>query len=213
MTNRPVTLLSILFFTIFFTISSEAQPVNPNATKETRDLMVFLRSVYGQKILSGQVDDKYLQYIKDATGGKEPAIMGYDFNGICPSQGGNNDANKAIKWVKERKGIAQFQWHWISPNADGDFYTKNYNLANALADTNSSSYKNLIRDIDLVAAAMKKMQDAGVPILWRPLHEAEGAWFWWGMSGGTACKKLWRLMYDRYTNYHKLNNLIWVWNS
>lgn len=213
MTKKQVILLYILFFAFFYTIPSEAQPVNPNATKEARDLMAFLRSVYGQKILSGQVDDKYLQYIKDATGGKEPAIMGYDFNGICPSQGGNNDANKAIRWVRERKGIAQFQWHWISPDANGDFYTKNYNLANALADTNSSSYKNLIRDIDLAAVQIKKLQDAGVPILWRPLHEAEGGWFWWGMSGGTACKKLWRLMYDRYTNYHKLNNLIWVWNS
>jgi hypothetical protein len=187
--------------------------VNPNATAEAEQLKVLLDSYYGKKILSGQVNEKWLSYIISTTGGKSPAIMGYDFNGICPSQGGNNDASKAIAWVKNKLGIAQFQWHWISPNADGDFYTKNYNLANALADTNSSSYKNLIRDMDLVAKELKKMQDAGVPILWRPLHEAEGKWFWWGMSGGDACKKLYRLMYDRYVNYYKLNNLIWIWNS
>lgn len=209
--------LSLLLFFVLFTFRINAQGfgklVNTNSTKETVKLKVLLDSLYGKKIFSGQVDDKYLQYIMNVTGGKSPAIMGYDFNGICPSQGGNNDATKAINWVKNKGGIAQFQWHWISPNADGDFYTKNYNLAAALGDTNSSSYKNLIRDMDLAAKEIKKMQDANVPILWRPLHEAEGKWFWWGMSGGDACKKLYRLMYERFTKLHKLNNLIWVWNS
>lgn len=186
---------------------------NPNANKETLELKAFLDSVYGKKMISGHCNDKYLQYIKDATGGKAPALMGYDFNGICPSQGGNTDAQKAINWAKNQGGIVQFQWHWISPDANGDFYTKNFNLASALADTNSTSYKNIIRDIDLVARELKKLQEAGVPVLWRPLHEAEGKWFWWGMAGGDACRKLWRLMYNRYTNLHKLNNLIWVWNS
>jgi hypothetical protein len=187
--------------------------VNPNATAEAKKLKHLLDSVYGKKIISGQMDDKYLKYIEDATGGKAPAMMGYDFNGICPSQGGNVDAAKAIDWVKNKGGIAQFQWHWISPNADGDFYTKNFKLDQALADENSDSYKNMLRDIDLVAGELKKLQDAGVPILWRPLHEAEGKWFWWGMAGGDACKKLYRLMYDRYVNHFGLNNLIWVWNS
>jgi len=60
---------------------------------------------------------------------------------------------------------------------------------------------------------LKRLQDAGVPILFRPLHEAEGAWFWWGAKGPEATKELWLLLHDRLTNHHKLNNLIWVWNS
>lgn len=191
-----------------------AQLVNPNSTEKTKALFHFIDSVSKiPKIISGQCDDKYLEYIETATNGKLPAMVGYDFNGICPSQNGNVDAEKAIKWVNEKKGIAQFQWHWISPNGDGDFYTKNFDLKAALADKNSQSYINIIRDIDLVAAEIKKMQDADVPILWRPLHEAEGKWFWWGMSEGEDCIELWRLIYDRYVNYHKLNNLIWVWTS
>lgn len=191
----------------------QAQLVNPNATPEAMALKQFIDSVYGHKIISGQCDDKYLNYIETVTGGKAPAIMGYDFNGICPSQGGNNDADKAIRWVKDRKGIAQFQWHWISPNADGDWSSGNFKLAEALADTTSQSYLNMIRDIDLASAALKKMQDSLVPVLWRPLHEAEGAWFWWGMAGKDACISLYRLMYDRMVNHHGLNNLIWIWNS
>lgn len=40
-----------------------------------------------------------------------------------------------------------------------------------------------------------------------------GAWFWWGAQGAEVYKQLWRFMYDRLVNYHKLNNLIWVWTS
>lgn len=163
-------------------------------------------------MFSGQCDDKYLEFIKAASEGKEPAIMGYDFNGITPSQGTNRDAAKAIAWSK-RGGIVTFQWHWISPNADGDFYTDKFDLKAALDDTKSTSYKNLIRDIDLVALELKKLQNAKVPVLWRPLHEAEGKWFWWGKSGGPACQKLYKLIFERFTNKHRLHNLIWVWTS
>lgn len=189
------------------------QLVNPDATAEARQLKSFLDSIYGKKILSGQMDDSYLAYIQENTGGRMPALMGYDFNGICPSQGGTQDPDKAIDWVKNKHGIAQFQWHWISPNADGDFYSRNFKLGEALADPNGSSYKNMIRDMDLVAGEIRRMQEAGIAILWRPLHEAEGQWFWWGYAGGDACKKLYRLMYDRFVHLHHLNNLIWVWNS
>jgi hypothetical protein len=46
--------------------------------------------------------------------------------------------------------------------------------------------------------------------LWRPFPEFDGGRFWWGKGGAEAFKKLWILMYDRYTNTYKLNNLIWV---
>ena len=51
-----------------------------------------------------------------------------------------------------------------------------------------------------------------MPVLWRPLHEASGRWFWWGAQGLEPFKRLWWLMYDRFTSYHKLNNLIWVYS-
>lgn len=192
---------------------AQGKLVNPRATREARQLKQYLDAVYGKKILSGQCDDKYLPFIRQASGGKEPAIMGYDFNGICPSQAGNGDVAKAIDWVRKRGGIATFQWHWISPDANGDFYTDKYDLGAALASPDGSSYRNLLRDLDLVAEELKKLQRARVPILWRPLHEAEGRWFWWGKSGGDACRKLYRLMYDRFVHHHRLNNLIWIWTS
>ena len=49
-------------------------------------------------------------------------------------------------------------------------------------------------------------------MLWRPLHEASNGDFWWG-NDKEAYKWLWKLMYERQTKYHKLNNLIWVWSA
>ncbi|PMQ01049.1 MAG: hypothetical protein CBR30_07950 [Dictyoglomus sp. NZ13-RE01] len=50
-------------------------------------------------------------------------------------------------------------------------------------------------------------------MLWRPLHEAEGRWFWWGAKGPESFKKLYYLLYELLTYHYKLNNLIWVWNA
>jgi mannan endo-1,4-beta-mannosidase len=206
-------LLTCLAATLLTPGTAPARPlVTPNPTVETRRVWQLLQREYGRRIFSGQCDDKYLPFIRETTGGKEPAMMGYDFNGVPPSQGTNRDVPKAIAWA-QRGGLVTFQWHWISPNADGDFYTDKYDLAKALANPTSSDYAHLIRDMDLVAEELKKLQAADVPVLWRPLHEAEGKWFWWGKAGGDACRQLYRLMYDRYTKKHGLRNLIWVWTS
>ena len=52
-----------------------------------------------------------------------------------------------------------------------------------------------------------------MPVIWRPLHEAQGGWFWWGAHGAENFKELWNLMYDRLTNHHGLHNLIWEFTS
>jgi len=45
------------------------------------------------------------------------------------------------------------------------------------------------------------------------LHEAGGAWFWWGAKGAKPCKDLFYILYERLTNFHHLDNLIWVWST
>jgi mannan endo-1,4-beta-mannosidase len=123
-----------------------------------------------------------------------------------------------------RGGIVSVLWHWNAPTGLYDteenrwwsgFYTRatDLDVAAALSDTTNANYTLIIRDIDTIAVQLKRLQIAGVPVLFRPLHEAEGAWFWWGAKGPEACKKLWALLYSRLTDHHGINNLIWVWNS
>ena len=68
-------------------------------------------------------------------------------------------------------------------------------------------------DIDNISRMMQRMERENVTVLWRPMHEASGGWFWWGASGPEAYIELYKLLYDRLTNVHGVNNLIWVWNG
>ncbi len=158
-------------------------------------------------------------------GGKLPAVLGLDFTGteMANEQWKNYVTKQAIEW-HNMGGIVTFCWHWLVPQDVNESYDRysnatmyvkdtNYNLAQVLADKNGALYQRLLQDIDRVSEQLNILQDAGVPVLWRPLHEAGGGWFWWGGSGKEAYKELWNLMYDRMTNERGLNNLIWVFNA
>ena len=168
-----------------------------------------------------------------ATGGDAPAIVAFDFMDFSASRldcGSTSGAlsEDMITAHNEQNVVLSALWHWNAPmhlldstcssNTSGEawwhgFYTTatSFDLAAALSDTSSDEYAALIADIDSVAAELQKFEDADIPILWRPLHEAEGGWFWWGAAGADALKELWVLMYDRMTNTHGLDNLIWVY--
>jgi mannan endo-1,4-beta-mannosidase len=92
-------------------------------------------------------------------------------------------------------------------------YGTTFNLTAALANTSSTDYGLLLSDMDVIAKELLILQAANIPVIWRPLHEADGGWFWWGAWGPDSCKTLYRLMFERYTKVHKLRNLIWLWNS
>lgn len=205
---------------------------NPKASKNAQALFNYLVTLPGNGILSGQqIYNRSQPEIKAIyqTTGKYPALLGIDLIDYSPSrvQHGTKGvvAANAIKWWKEG-GIVSVCWHWNAPNGLVDknepykhWYdgfrpsATTFDFATALNNPDSQNYKDLIRDIDAIAVPLKQMADAGVPVLWRPLHEASGGWFWWGASGSDSYIKLYHLLYDRLTNYHKLNNLIWVWNG
>lgn len=201
--------------------------INPNSTIETRSLMSFLVDHFGKAILSGQQGTPDLPYIQSQTG-KQPVVLGLDFMDYSPSRvefGATSEAtDQGIDWWANHHGLVTFCWHWNAPknllNTPehpwwSGFYTTatTFDLAYAMNNPESEDYALILRDIDAIAVQLKRLQTAKVPVLWRPLHEAEGGWFWWGAKGPEACKALWRLLYDRLTRVHGLNNLIWIWNS
>lgn len=209
---------------------------NPNASPRTRALYGLLIDRYGADTLSGQYGEADSDLVQRLSG-KLPAILGGDFMDYSPSRRAygadpKNESERLIAAAKQG-AILTISWHWNAPkdlldrmekNERGEelnlrwyrgFYTNatTFDVAKAMADPNSEEYRLLVRDIDVIAEELKKFQRADVPVLWRPLHEAEGRWFWWGAKGPEPCKKLWNLMFDRMTRHHRLNNLIWVWNS
>ncbi len=71
----------------------------------------------------------------------------------------------------------------------------------------------LLSDMDAVAKELQTLRDAKVPILWRPLHEASGGWFWWGDCSPDSYCKLYRLMYEKFTKEYELDNLIFAFRG
>lgn len=209
---------------------------DPQATLGARDLMKYLVSQYGEKTLSGQYETEDNDYLAKSAG-VTPAVFGGDLMRYSPSFIENGAKPKGISegYIKRAQAgqILTLSWHWNAPShlinknyldKDGKevqalwwsgFYTRatTFDLEAALANPDGKDYKLLMRDIDQIAIQLKKFEDAGIPVLWRPLHEAEGGWFWWGAKGPEPFKKLWRLMYDRLTVKHDLHNLIWVYTT
>lgn len=205
-----------------------ADLVNKNATDEAKRLMSYLSDTYGNNILSGQYCDqgqfgKEMTVINKATG-KYPAVIGLDFIEYSPSRAANGSTSNATEYAInywEKGGIVTFCWHWNVPEKYlKDIWWKGFNtdtvsidLAKIMNGEDEEGYNLLMEDIDAIAQQLLILQEAKVPVLWRPLHEASGGWFWWGASGPDAYKKLYILLYDKLTNEYGLNNLIWVWNG
>lgn len=191
-------------------------PINPNASEEVYILMNYLGEIYGRHILSGQMnltwDDSIsmLERVESLTG-KKPALMGYDFmnyTGAGSGWDGQKQVEEALQYA-EAGGLIAFTWHW---RMQGEFYSNKTDFR-INQDPDSEEYQALIRDIDEIAKHLQVLEDKNIPVLWRPLHEASGGWFWWGASGQEDYLFLWNLMYQRMTETHGLDNLIWVWNG
>lgn len=217
-----------------------------NALESTRQIYNLLKDCYGKKAVSctmAEVDwnNKEAGYVKEWTG-KYPAMNGYDYINLTYSWEKYNNIKPVKEWW-DMGGLVTICWHWRAPDSlskweaykannnkntvfEG-FYapgcgtpSTSFSAANAVKDgTWENEFINY--DLDKVADRLKKLQDAGIVVIWRPLHEAAGnaaaykggkAWFWWGADGSEACVKLWKLMYDHFQKAG-LHNLIWVWTS
>ena len=97
-------------------------------------------------------------------------------------------------------------------NVEGEVSTTTFDPSQVLEE-NSWQQRFFYDDLKKLADYMKPISDAGIPVIWRPFHEASGGWFWWAAGGPKVYKQLWQMMYKYLIEERKLNNLIWVWTS
>ena len=208
---------------IAFIPSGNSHQLSPN----TQRLLSYLQSIYGVKTLSAAManvnwNTYEAQWVFKHTG-RWPAINCFDFiHHVWSSPGGWIDySNSSVveNWHNQG-GIVAAMWHWNVPANDGQNYAFYYgNDANKkneqttfdvrkIFEPNSSEYQRMVSDIDKIISYLKPLQQKDIPVIWRPLHEAGGKWFWWGMDA-EACKELWRVMYQRFQQAG-LNNIIWA---
>ena len=205
---------------------------NANATTQAKNVYNYLVEQYGKKTLSGAManvnnNNEFSDLIYSVTK-KHPALTGYDFIHLPYSPANwidyNNIEPAKAQW--QANGLVSYMWHWLVPPTEGAkieeySYEANcgFDIREALKEGTWQN-KQILADIEKVAGYLKLLQDAGIPVIWRPLHEAAGAyskwhsndaWFWWGDKGTEYTKQLWILLHDKLVKEYKLNNLIWVW--
>lgn len=201
---------------------------NPNASEEAKRLYSYLCDIYGKQFLSGQTCDegpygKEMQVIKKTTG-KMPAIVSMDFIDYTTSRAANGTEGHTTEYAIaawENGHIVAFHWHWTTPEKyiTGDWFSSfykehtNIDLEKIMNGQDEEGYELLMQDMDVIAKQLAVLRDNNVPVLFRPLHEASGGWFWWGNAGAESYKKLYITMYEKFTNEYGLDNLIWVWNG
>jgi mannan endo-1,4-beta-mannosidase len=196
--------------------------VTPGASAEAVNLYNYLKSSFLSSVMAGTMAN-YSTNIIEATwvynnAGKWPALTCFDFIDHTIRNSGSIAYEAPFtlgqSWWSNN-GIVALMWHWRDPlTKTGSFYTANTTFdVSKISDTTSAEYVAMVNDIDTIAMYLKEFRDANIPVIWRPLHEAEGAWFWWGAKGADPFKALWKLMYNRLVNYHGLNNLIWVFTT
>ena len=188
---------------------------NENATERAKRLYRYICKTYKNKTFSGQQESTWMDspeyemnYLYQ-TPGKYPAIRGLDFI--------NDDFNGVVQRAKAwdaRGGIVTICWHC----------SKNFNLGyneckadeltpaewEAVLTDGTPEHAAFINAMDRAGNALLQLQSDGIPVLWRPFHEFDGGWFWWGKGGYDYFKRLWIMMHDHFTNDLGLNNLIWV---
>lgn len=207
-------------------------PVNVNATSEAKNLLSYLYEVAGNKIITGQhtqtIPCEEIAYIKELTG-KEPKLRGFEMLAYSPNIN-YDDASEpcltevyenrgtmetARKWAKETGGIVALSFHWFSPigGRDKAFYAEHTDFdARKVLEEGTIERKAFYSDMDIIARELQLFKDDNIPVLWRPFHESDGTWFWWGNKGPEVACELYKLMYDYYVNEKHLDNLLWVWN-
>jgi mannan endo-1,4-beta-mannosidase len=218
-------------------------PCDAKSTAETKSLKRYLTDVYGNHIIAGQQEvygggnngnmELEFEYIFEKTG-KYPAIRGFDMMNYNPLYGWEDSTTyRMIGWVKQRNGIATSSWHINVPSDFGTYRlgdkldwqkctykpTKSFKAANCY-DTTTKEHAYLMLAIDSLAKQLLILQNAKVPLIFRPFHEAEGnnntdgsgAWFWWGSGGSEVYKKLWKLLYTTLTVKYGIHNILWEVN-
>jgi len=230
MTSPATHAIGVLLLLCRAPLSAQAaSPVNPHASPEARALLTCLYSISGHYILTGQ--HNYPNTIANWTDraydftGKYPAVYGQDLG----FQGGADKDSILARPALVEEAMRQYRngaivtltWHAVRPT-DDEPVTFRDSVQGHLSDfewrelltPGANLNKRWCAQVDVIAGYLKQLRDARVPVLWRPYHEVNGNWFWWGgRKGQDGSAALYLQLFDRFVNYHHLDNLVWVWNA
>jgi mannan endo-1,4-beta-mannosidase len=225
-----------LFFLIWLQSNAQNKAIrltDIKATKETRSLAVNLQRLSVNHILFGHQHateyghgwsgDADRSDVKSVTG-SHPAVIGVDFSGLSgrPDSAVQKtfaDLQKNITDTYNRGGITTIAWHFSNPASGGGFYWHDSVSVPAVklinpGGTHHDQYKKILGTIASLAKAVKGKDGNLVPMIFRPYHEFDGDWFWWGRAHCTAdeFKTLWKFTVTYLRDSLDVHNFIYAFS-
>ena len=226
-------ILNICIALFCFAQKVKIQTIDKNATKETKALNANLKKLSEKYILFGHqhatqyghgwVGDENRSDVKSVTGA-HPAVIGVDFSGLYgPSESEiEKEKTSLIKYISEtydRGGVITAAWHFNNPVSNTNFYWNDSTAIAAVKNiipggTHHQKYKSILKNIADVAKATKGNDGKIVPIIFRPFHELDGDWFWWGARHCTIdeFKTLWQFTVTYLKDSLQVHNFIYAFS-
>lgn len=200
--------------------------IDKNATIETQALYQNLKSLQGRHSMFGHQatlaygytwqDEPDRSDVKDVTG-SFPAVYGWDvadFLWIDKSDEQlQKDKSRLLSFTKEgleRGGIITYAWHMPNPVTGASFYDTTRAVHAIIPG--GEKHKSYKTTLDSVASFFKELSP--MPVIFRPFHEHNGDWFWWGkgLTSEEDYISLWRFTVEYLRDEKGVNNLIWAFS-
>jgi len=164
--------------------------------------------------------ERYVDYVDGLTSSASgtPAVVGVNYIWDVAHPDHIKLANATLIKHWKRGGLVTVAMHPGNPFNGGDNHNRDGVDYAELLRTGSAPNQRFGKDLDAVAAGLKELRDAGVVVVFRPLHEANGKWFWWNPAGREPTEEarkgyvaLYRGVYEYLTKDKKLDNLLFAW--
>jgi mannan endo-1,4-beta-mannosidase len=215
----------IFVLSVFLVMAAPAfalEPADPKADVRARALLDYLDGLparQDKRILSGQFTDygpsARLTLCEDAfkSTGHWPAMIGLDYCDFTTGGLHTPTVDRLAIDYARHGGIVTISTHLPNPAnpKGGGLRDKGVDL-DALISPGTETHTRWLRELDTMAAGLKTLQDAGVVVLWRPFHEMNGNWFWWGGKDPDAFIRIWKHMFEYFTKTKGLHHLLWVYS-
>ena len=209
--------------------------IDKNATAATSALYRNLDNLSGKHILFGHQHateyghgwegDEDRSDVKSVTG-SHPAVIGADFSGMANSnlpdsiiEKTKQSLRKSIAATYNRGGVTTVAWHFSNPLSAGGFYWKDSVSVPAVrhlitGGSGHEKYKSILKIIADFAKSVKGNDGQPVPMIFRPYHEFDGDWFWWGKA---HCSReefisLWRFTVTYLRDSLQVHNFIYAFS-
>jgi mannan endo-1,4-beta-mannosidase len=218
---------------VAITLAQKGKPIDPDATTETKALFKTLRKLSKKHTLFGHqhateygrgwFNEPDRSDVKSVTG-SHPAVIGVDFSGFSGRSPeavarSKEDLRRNVVDTYNRGGITTIAWHFSNPVSRGGFYwvdsislpAVKYIIPGGEAH---EKYKDILKGIGDWAHSIKGAGGELVPVIFRPYHEFDGGWFWWGASHCTPdeFKGLWRFTVSYLRDSLDVHNFLYAFS-